>query len=65
VGSITESDILSSAFIYCGGIHVKPEPGARRAAERRKVEIRTYIVSFHELIEDIEAAVKGMLELKA
>ncbi len=65
VGSITEGDILlaSAANAIVVGFNVKPEPGASREAERRKVEIRTYKI-IYELIEDIEAAVKGMLEPK-
>jgi translation initiation factor IF-2 len=65
VGSITESDILlaSAANAICVGFNVKPEPGAKREAERRKVEIRTYTI-IYELIEDIEAAATGMLEPK-
>ncbi len=62
VGSIVESDILlaSAAEAICIGFNVKPEPGAKIQAERSKVEIRTYNI-IYELIEDIEAAVKGML----
>ncbi len=65
VGSITEGDILlaSAANAIVVGFNVKPEPGAKKEAERRKVEIRTYNI-IYELIEDIEAAVKGMLEPK-
>ncbi len=65
VGSITESDILlaSTADAICVGFNVKPEPKAKVEAERQKVEIRTYTI-IYELIEDIEAAVKGMLEPK-
>jgi len=65
VGSITEGDILlaSAAEAICVGFNVKPEPGAKAEAERRKVEIRTYTI-IYELIEDIEAAIKGMLEPK-
>ena len=65
VGSITESDILlaSAANAIVVGFGVKPEPGAKREAERRKVEIRTYTI-IYELVEDIEAAIKGMLEPK-
>ncbi len=65
VGSISESDILlaSAANAICVGFNVKPEPGAKKEAERRKVEIRTYNI-IYELIEDIEAAVKGMLAPK-
>ncbi len=65
VGTITESDILlaSASNAIVVGFNVKPEPGAKREAERRKVEIRTYTI-IYELVEDIEAAVKGMLEPK-
>ena len=65
VGSITESDILlaSAANAIVVGFNVRPEGKARYEAERRKVEIRTYTI-IYELIEDIEAAVKGMLEPK-
>ena len=65
VGSITESDILlaSAANAICVGFNVRAEPGAKKEAERRKVEIRTYTI-IYELIEDIEAAVHGMLEPK-
>lgn len=65
VGSITEGDILlaSASNAICVGFNVKPEGGAKKEAERRKVEIRTYTI-IYELIEDIEAAVKGMLEPK-
>jgi translation initiation factor IF-2 len=65
VGTITESDILlaSAANAIVVGFNIKPEGGARKEAEKRKVEIRTYTI-IYELIEDIEAAVKGMLEPK-
>ncbi len=65
VGTITESDILlaSAADAICVGFNVRPEGGAKKEAERRKIEIRTYNI-IYELIEDIEAAVKGMLEPK-
>jgi translation initiation factor IF-2 len=65
VGSITESDILlaSAANAIVVGFNVKPEGGAKSEAERHKIEIRTYTI-IYELIEDIEAAVKGMLEPK-
>jgi translation initiation factor IF-2 len=65
VGSITESDILlaSTANAICIGFNVKPEPKAKTEAAQQKVEIRTYTI-IYELIEDIEAAVKGMLEPK-
>jgi len=65
VGSITESDVLlaSAANAICVGFNVKPEGGAKNEAERTKVEIRTYTI-IYELIEDIEKAIKGMLEPK-
>jgi len=65
VGTITENDILlaSAADAICVGFNVRPEAGAKKEAERRKIEIRTYTI-IYELIEDIEAAVKGMLEPK-
>jgi translation initiation factor IF-2 len=65
VGSVTESDVLlaSAANAICVGFNVRVEPGAKKEAERRKVEIRTYTI-IYELIEDIEAAAKGMLEPK-
>ena len=65
VGQITESDILlaKAANAIVVGFNVKPEGKAKQEAERAKVEIRTYTI-IYELIEDIEAAVKGMLEPK-
>jgi len=65
VGSITENDILlaSAAGAICVGFNVRAEGGAKKEAERRKVEIRTYTI-IYELIEDIEKAVHGMLEPK-
>ena len=65
VGSITEGDILlaSAANAIVVGFNIKPEPGAKREAERSHVEIRTYTI-IYELIEDIEKAIKGMLEPK-
>ncbi len=65
VGQITESDIslARAANAIVVGFNVKPEGKAKQEAERQKVEIRTYTI-IYELIEDIEAAVKGMLEPK-
>lgn len=65
VGSITKADVdlaaASESIIV--GFNTKPEGEAKKEAEKRKVEIRTYNI-IYELIEDIEAAVKGMLEPK-
>lgn len=65
VGSITESDILlaSAADAIVVGFNVKPEGQAAQEAVRKGIEIRTYKI-IYELIEDIELAMKGMLEPK-
>lgn len=65
VGAVTESDVLlaSAANAIIVGFNVKPEGKSKAESERQKVEIRTYSI-IYELIEDIEAAVKGMLEPK-
>ena len=63
VGAITESDVMlasaSNAIII--GFNVRPDPTAKDAAERDKVDLRLYRVIYNA-IEDIEAAMKGMLE---
>ena len=63
VGAVTESDILlakaSGASII--GFHVRPDAKARAAAEREKVDIRTYTV-IYEAVEDIRNALEGMLK---
>ncbi len=65
VGSINKADVdlaaASESIIV--GFNSKPEGEAKKEAEKRKVEIRTYSI-IYELIEDIEAAVKGMLAPK-
>jgi translation initiation factor IF-2 len=62
-GSITENDILlamaSKAVVV--GFNSKPEPGASRLAEQESVSIRQYNV-IYKLIEDVEKALKGLLE---
>ena len=62
VGGILKSDIelamASNATII--GFNVRPERQVREFAETEKVEIRTYEVIYH-LLEDIEAAMVGML----
>lgn len=63
VGSVTESDVMlasaSNAIII--GFNVRPEPNAKKIAEKEKVDIRTYRVIYN-VIDDIELAMKGMLE---
>jgi len=65
VGAINESDVMlaaaSDAIVV--GFNVRPDPGARKNADREGVEIRTYRV-IYEAIEDIRAAMKGMLAPK-
>jgi translation initiation factor IF-2 len=63
VGAITENDVTlaqASGTIILG-FNVRPDPKARALAESSKVEIRTYQI-IYKLIEDIEAALKGMLK---
>ncbi|MBR5314066.1 MAG: translation initiation factor IF-2, partial [Clostridia bacterium] len=61
-GGITEGDVMlaaaSNALII--GFHVRPDKKAIDSAERQEVEIRTYRI-IYECIEEIEAAMKGML----
>ena len=63
VGAITESDVtlanVSNAIII--GFNVRPEAIAKDMAEKEKVEIKTYSVIYNA-IEDVEAAMKGMLD---
>ncbi|MBH8598242.1 MULTISPECIES: translation initiation factor IF-2 [unclassified Thermoactinomyces] len=63
VGAISESDIIlasaSNAIVI--GFNVRPEPNARSMAEQEKVDIRLHRVIYN-VIEEIEAAMKGMLD---
>ena len=65
VGAVNESDVMlahtSNAIIV--GFNVRPETGARDNAERDGVEIRLYRV-IYDAIEELEAAIKGMLAPK-
>jgi translation initiation factor IF-2 len=62
-GGITESDVTlavaSDAIIV--GFNVRPDPVAKRAAEKNRVDIRFYDI-IYKLSEDIELAMKGMLD---
>jgi translation initiation factor IF-2 len=62
-GSITEGDILlamaSKAVVV--GFNSRPETGASRLAEQESISIRQYNV-IYKLIEDVEKALKGLLE---
>ncbi|WP_044893730.1 translation initiation factor IF-2 [Bacillus alveayuensis] len=63
VGAITESDIIlataSNAIVI--GFNVRPDANAKRVAETEKVDIRLHRI-IYKVIEEIEAAMKGMLD---
>ena len=65
VGGIIEGDVMlaaaSNAIIV--GFNVRPDKAAIDSAERQRVDIRTYRI-IYECIEEIEAAMKGMLAPK-
>ena len=63
VGAINESDVTlasaSNAIII--GFNVRPDATAKSIADREKVDMRLYRV-IYQAIEDVEAAMKGMLD---
>nr|MDA3845417.1 translation initiation factor IF-2 [Vallitaleaceae bacterium] len=63
VGAVNESDVMlasaSNAIII--GFNVRPENSAKDAAEREEIDIRLYRVIYNA-IDDIESAMKGMLD---
>ena len=63
VGAINESDVslasASNAIII--GFNVRPDATAKSIADREKVDVRLYKV-IYQAIEDVEAAMKGMLD---
>ncbi|MBI3911868.1 MAG: translation initiation factor IF-2, partial [Armatimonadetes bacterium] len=63
VGNIGESDILlasaSNAIVL--GFNVRADAAARRAAQDEGIEIRTYRI-IYELLEAVEAAMRGLLQ---
>lgn len=65
VGAVRESDVMlasaSNAIIV--GFNVRPDAGAMASADQKDVEIRLYRV-IYDAIEEIEAAMKGMLDPK-
>ena len=65
VGAVNESDVMlagtSNAIIV--GFNVRPDPIAKETAEKDGTEIRLYRV-IYDCIEEIEAAMKGMLAPK-
>ncbi len=62
-GSITESDVMlaKAAKGVILGFNTRVEQGARRQAEAEHVQVKQYDVIYHA-VEDIENALKGMLE---
>ena len=63
VGAITESDVIlasaSNAIII--GFNVRPDANAKVTAEQQKVDIRLHRI-IYKVMEEIEAAMKGLLE---
>jgi translation initiation factor IF-2 len=63
VGGITETDVTlaaaSNALIL--GFNVRPDTNAKKLSAKENVDIRTYRI-IYELIEDIQAAMEGMLD---
>ncbi len=64
-GAINESDIMlaDSANAIVIGFNVRPDTKAKALAERSKVDVRSYRI-IYELLDDMEAALKGMLAPK-
>ena len=65
VGAVNESDVLlaSTAGAIIVGFNVRPDHTAAASAARSGVEIRTYRI-IYECIEEIEKAMKGLLDPK-
>jgi len=65
VGAINESDILlaTTAGAIVVGFNVRPDAGAQASAQRTNVDMRFYSV-IYDAIDEIEAAMKGMLAPK-
>ena len=63
VGNVNESDVMlaaaSKAIVV--GFHVKTEIGGKKMAEMERVDVREYKI-IYELIEDVEKAVKGLMQ---
>ncbi|WP_121639887.1 translation initiation factor IF-2 [Virgibacillus sp. Bac330] len=63
VGAITESDVIlaaaSNAIVI--GFNVRPDANAKKAIDREKVDVRLHRV-IYKAIEEVEAAMKGLLD---
>ena len=64
-GAINEGDVMlaDSANAIIIGFNVRPDTKAKKIAESSKVDVRSYRI-IYELIDDMEAALKGMLSPK-
>ncbi len=64
-GAINEGDVMlaDSANAIIIGFNVRPDTKAKKLAETSKVDVRSYRI-IYELIDDMEAALKGMLAPK-
>ncbi len=64
-GAINESDVMlaDSANAIIIGFNVRPDTKAKKLAETSKVDVRSYRI-IYELLDDMEAALKGMLAPK-
>jgi translation initiation factor IF-2 len=64
-GAVNEGDVMlaDSANAIIIGFNVRPDTKAKKLAESSKVDVRSYRI-IYELIEDMEAALKGMLAPK-
>jgi len=62
-GNVSESDVMLAAAskAIVAGFNVKIDPGAKRLAENERVDIRSYRI-IYELLEDIDKAIKGLME---
>ncbi len=63
VGPISEADVdlAAAANAIVVGFNVRPDVGARAAAERQGIDVRTYDVVY-QITDDIERAIQGMHE---
>lgn len=64
-GAINEGDVMlaDSANAIIIGFNVRPDTKAKKLAEQSKVDVRSYRI-IYELLDDMEAALKGMLSPK-
>ncbi len=65
VGQISESDVLLASAADCIiiGFQVRPSPNAKRIAEQEQIDIRYYSI-IYDAIDEVKAAMEGMLEPK-